>query len=448
MQRSHALRIAVVALASFSAVAVVHVPGQAATAVVCQSGQLQPGPVRRVSPAASWAGWPSLVANATGRLTTVFGVQQTTPQGDDQFLWSGDVPQSPQDPQLIRGGDSMRWPAMGSDPDFVRDLGIDGAGTQTFAFMEDSTRGDTWSVRVVTRPAGGQWSLPTRISSVSGFLTHVQLAVNPSGAAVVTWNPSIDELFAAYRPSANAAWLPAERVAKHGYDHQTGIDDDGSVTVVYRGIDGTYVRTRRFEPATGWTPVRALSKTANAYAPNLAVSPNGALVTTWEDKVPGSSRYRHFAKRMTAAEVWLPTVRRQGGPVYPGGLAIDGRGVATVAWWSPHDEVMTQVGRHDGSWGPPTLLSGPQHDPDRFALQITMNRIGDTFVVWKARPSVGPLLRGTYRPAGQAWAPILRLTPTGTNADIYTSTTAPNGDAGVAWSRSSRVETRRLVPCA
>lgn len=449
MSRSRALRAAIIGMFLLAAAGIA--PQPSATAV-CQSGQLVLGPVIRVSPEASWVGRPSLISDSTGRLSAAFNVQRETPNGNEQTLWSGDVPQAADDPQLIRASEDD-WPAMGSE-DGSRDLGIDAGGTQTVAWKEEQVAlseevGETWNVWVATRPSDGEWSSPTKVNTIGGILSDVHLAVNGSGAAVVVWRRGLNELFAAYRPSADAAWLPAQRLAAGGgYHHQVGIDDAGNATVLYNGSSGGSVRVRRLEPATGWGAARVISGGRVATTSNLAVSSNGSATATWEEKLAGSDASGHFTRRMTATGDWLPIVRRRGGGiVFPGGLATDGNGVAIVAWKSRTREVVAQFSRADGSWRRPVVLSGPQQSPPWFPLKVAMNAHGDSLVLWKVGGDGDPRLRGRYRPTGQPWAPVQRLTPIGVNPDIYTSTVAPNGDAGIAWSRVRSVQARQLQAC-
>lgn len=418
----------------------------------CVPGKLDAGPLTRMSPTASWVSWPALVGDSSGGLSTAFQVQQTAPRGETTAsLWSADLPASPGDPRLIRAG-GPDWPAM-SDPDLIRNLGVDAAGIQTFAFVEedipvDGPSSEDWNVWVATRAPGSAWSSPTRVNVSSAYLGEVRLAVNSSGAAVVTWNQSLHRLWAAYRPASDAPWLPATRLSRRdGYHHQVGIDDAGNATVAYNGMSGSAAWTRRYEPATGWGAADRLSRDDRAWGTQLAVSPSGVATATWSEQLPGRQADGHFIRRMTGDGRWEGRERRRGAAIWDNGLAMDARGVTLVAWFNDRREVIARFSRPDGTWRRRVVLTGSQRNHPWWPLAVAMNRRGDTLVVWKAGTSRGPALRGRYRARGQAWAPTQRLSPVGVNPDIYTSTVTLTGDAGVAWLRRRAVEARQLAVC-
>lgn len=414
---------------------------QSAGAGTCVPGELRPGPVTRLSPPGRYVSAPALVSDVSGRLSTAFQVQTHAGQPS---LWSSEVPQSQDDPQLLRAGDFAHWPVPGAPEDF----GVDATGIQTFVWREEVARG--WQVSVAAGAPGAEWSAPTKLDEVARYIAHVHLAVNASGAAVVTWSRSTNT-FAAYRPSADAAWSPLQRLARDGgYDSDVGIDDAGNALVLFQESGSGRGMTRRLDPVTGWGPARRVAGGGVVGGgTRLAVSPNGTAVVTWRALSRGPNGVI-FSRRMTPEGVWQATVRHRwfAGPTYAA-PAIDGRGVVVIAWWNRNHEVVAQFGRPDGSWRVPIVLTRRQPNPGHYGLDVAMNRRGDALVVWHAWLGHDPRLRGRYRPFGGPWAPPLRLTPPRNHPDSYTSVVAPNGDAGVAWMRATRRrdDARQLTFC-
>jgi hypothetical protein len=274
----------------------------------------------------------------------------------------------------------------------------------------------------------------------------VHLAVSASGAAVLSWNRRLGHrhrVFAAYRPAGSTTWQPPRFLVRNVTSSEVGIDDAGNATIVY-GAHSGYVRMRHFVPADDkWVATGAASSIAPwAGNPDLAVSPNDAATVTWDQAQRSSPRFAHYAWRSGT------TVRRRGGNgVVDNALAVDENGIAVAAWWNADHDVVAQTSRPDGTWRPRVVLAKTQRGPELSTLNVTMNRRGDTLVVWKAKRGDDARLRGRYRSAGGAWAPVQRLSPTGVHPNIWTTAIGADGTAAVAWNRGRRVEARQLTVC-
>lgn len=307
---------------------------------------------------------------------------------------------------------------------------------------------ETHHVMVATRPRAGDWSSPTVLNPRPYFLDGVHLAVNRHGAAVATWVRGVEQLIAAYRPAGSATWTRPQSLARRGaFFNEVGIDGAGNAVAVY---DSGGVQVRRFRPVTGWGPARRLSNPVRGgFGSDLAVSPSGAAVVSWEQQPRGARRAAHLTARMTPRGHWRAPVRRRGGLEVPdAGLGIDGRGVAVAAWWSRDASIVVQRSSRNGTWRRREVLARAQRGADRPTVKVATNARGDILVVWKARRGADPRLRARYRPASATtWSPMLRLTPPGVHANIYDTAVGPRGQAAVAWMRGRRVEARQILPC-
>lgn len=450
--------IAVLASLVVAVVAVLAQPSSAqppahlsAAQAACPVGQVQPGPITQVPGTDDVWSTSNLVVDGSGRITTGFQLTHGVNPNVSE-LWSGDVPASSGDPRLIRSGSEPDSPAIAGR----RTLGIDAAGIQTFAWRE-ATPGGLANVMVATRSPGGAWSAPVIVNQGPGPVGGLALAVNAAGAAVVTWLRGLDSVVGAYRPAGSATWLPPTYLVRHVGVSEVGIDDAGIATMVYVSPeavprDRAAVRVRRFRPTAGWGPARKISVGTHPHPSfvGLGVSPNGAATVTWEQFNPSVPNYLHFNRRMTPAGRWLPVVRRRGNDSFArSALAIDGRGIAVVAWWRYPDDVVAQTGRRDGTWRRPVVIAKNQPDAYRSRLQVAMNRRGDTFVSWQLSIDL-PRLWGRYRPVGGAWAPAQRLKPRGEDQIApWATAIGADGTAAISWIGVSvtGVQARQLTVC-
>jgi hypothetical protein len=267
--------------------------------------------------------------------------------------------------------------------------------------------------------------------------------VNAKGVGFAVWsdgNATKRRVFAAKR-SANGAWSRPRALS--GTFSRTGkrefagyadvaVDGRGRGTVVWtesRG-KGVVVRTATSR-GTGWTKPRTLSKPGDfAGFPDVEVSRRGHAVVIWAGSFPfGDSDFTLLARYRTPGGSWSrPTRLDSRAPGYrldarPESVAIDDRGVVTVAW----DEISDtgdriQVGtRGPGTdWTQQTLAQGTNLN----APAVATTADGRAVAAW--RDFDGTLVS---RRGGAGWEPAQKVVsgPTGIAHNLYGLGIAPTG---------------------
>jgi hypothetical protein len=172
--------------------------------------------------------------------------------------------------------------------------------------------------------------------------------------------------------------------------------------------------------AAEWRPAETLSRVSggNVTLADLDVGPRGDAVATWVQTRPGGYQVRVATRRAhggwsqaRALTGWF----RDGydGPLSYGGrpqAAIDGRGVATVAWSQAYGgtvRVRAATRSASGRWSAPHWLSakGKLGVNPRLATSAA-----GTVLFWQqGRPFGDPRLLSRYRPRGGTWERTTRL---------------------------------------
>jgi hypothetical protein len=329
-------------------------------------------------------------------------------------VWSGPVTASP-------------LGSFVSEPE----VAIDARGDAVAAWNEQKGLGGS-SLVVALRAAGADaWSAPQRLYGLTDEATTFdpQLAVAPSGAAVVAWQQlpasGPPTIAAACRESADAAWShPA--VLATGFlttSNELGIDDRGSATLVFLAGTGrrqTVDASSLDTCARGgtWTAPLVLGRTSSEVAePAVAVSAAGESVAVWSA----------FRRRPRAL-----------GPGVGGAYRFDSWVEATVRpagtdrWRRP-----VRLGRetqfiYDADFG--ASPDGPQ---------IAVDSSGAGIAVWEHNPRGQRLVAdaATLNPARSAWEE--RGTVATTEAISPRVASSPTGWVTLAWETgSSRLATR------
>lgn len=230
--------------------------------------------------------------------------------------------------------------------------------------------GRRWAVVARTRPMGGAWAPPERVSPDTATVRDIEepgLVVSPDGAALATW------------------------------------DTGGTMWASRRPPDGAWE-----------APVVVGGGTGEAVDPRLAASPAGGAILVWSNRVGLGleGRYEIRAAVIDAEEAWreAEVVDDSGrNPPHASG-AVNSRGDAAVAWISegPKDTdtfASTRPARGDwstrhrlgGSAGLYGLRPGVVMDPSGRAVVVAAPRGAGSTLGADGRPSplrLSPLSRG------------------------------------------------------
>ena len=161
-------------------------------------------------------------------------------------------------------------------------------------------------------PTAG-WGAPEVVDDDDGADARgAQVAVDPSGNAVVVWEQS-EGVPAPYTIFANrftptAGWGAPEQIETDdgGYAAypQVAVDTSGTAVAVWMQSEGDRfnIFANRFTPAAGWGAAEQIETGDYAAYPQVAVDPSGNAIAVWQQQ--GGARDTIFANRFTPTAGW------------------------------------------------------------------------------------------------------------------------------------------------
>jgi DNA-binding beta-propeller fold protein YncE len=365
----------------------------------------------RLSDSAERAFAPEVAMDPAGKAVVVWDVAVREGHGGTEHLieattrptgstWSAPVPLSDPSPHVA-----------------LPEVAIDPAGKAVAVWQRFD--GAHFVIEAATRPAGGGWSGPTRLSRPSRGSFEPQIAIDAAGEAVAVWRraKSTDAVIEAADLPAGGGWSRPTLLSRPSwgsFEPQIAIDAAGDAVAVWtrssrnyhesveastRPLGGGWSRPTRLSP-----PVHGVLK--HLSEPQVAVDPAGDAVAVWTR----SSLNHESVEAATrpAGGGWSRPTRLS----HPRGrpedaepqIAIDPAGEAVAVWARSNGEDFRQrieaaTLPAGGGWSRPTLLSDPS-DWD-FEPQIDIDPAGEAVAVWRSSDSSRWLIESATRPAGR-----------------------------------------------
>jgi hypothetical protein len=268
-------------------------------------------------------------------------------------------------------------------------------------------------------------------------VSRPDVVVDAEGTTTVVWSASGS--VTATRKPAGRTW-GRRVVIGHGVAPQAGIDERGTVTVVWirdREGFGPQVMAARRTAHGPWGPPVEISAAVSspapsvhgAFIPNLAVSRGGAVVVTWLREPEDSGAARVQARYRPAGAGWggIATLSpvEANSPV----AAIDATGRPVIVYTV--DATAFAVRRLAGQWREPVRIGRHVEPP-----QVAVDDAGDIVVVWEAFvPASGVFEpQAVTRPVGGPWSDPVTLDSTDYTEPVVAS--GPHGFSTAAWVRS------------
>ena len=344
-------------------------------------------------------------------------------------------------------------------------VAFDRQGNATAVWMElqpgSSTR---YVVMSSTRPsATGTWTHPVALSPPEQYSGNPEIAVTPSGAAVVVWEAGLESasvtsgppyVQGAFRFSASSAWRRPARISPSGvaaYMPRVGIDASGHAVALWfaQGRDRSRIGSASGSVSSGrWAkPVQLAVDRRELINPQIAVSARGGAAAVWEIVVSGSPLRGQtntvMVARKPAGRRWLHPVKlgtetdlpyqASASFEFPGPqVATNPAGDAIVVWQGKVSDSFTaeaSVARARRSWQKPTRITS------RFALtpHVAMDAHGDATVVWEG--SGGSVVAARKALTAHRWSRAKTLAPGKSDINPYPQVAVdPFGDAIATWS--------------
>jgi hypothetical protein len=280
---------------------------------------------------------------------------------------------------------------------------------------------------------GGERSAPEAVAEGS---TDPIAAVGRRGDALVVYYDDDERLFARYRPVGGTLGPP----------EALGVTVDFGAEAVVAGLDGSGTATVTWSPASGdetggmWVRTRSEAGVWSApqnlggyraFAPSLAVTPNGSAVLVWRQSTASDRDEVAIAERPSGGTFGRPRVLRAARykPHVPTAAAND-RGDAVVIW--------SQEGKHNNFdvWaafrGPGTGFGAPaklNHERDMVSRWLTVLPDGRSLFGWTN--NLTRRVEARVRTAeGRLGPPQVLTRDLEVNSDLYP---LAYGAGGIAW---------------
>lgn len=339
------------------------------------------------------------------------------------------------------------------------DVALDAAGN-AIAVWEHRVGGGYGIMQSSFRPAGGDWQAVQDASPPSTSANEAQVAFDAAGNAIAVWVALGDPdnfVMAAVRPAASGIWQTAEEVSPPtGFSGpQLAVDPSGNAVVIWSRHDGTNERVEAaFRPAGGdWqAPEFVSAEGVQADDPQVALDPAGNAIAVWKSQ-SGDDQWVEKAMRTAGTESdWesLDDLSDRTFGVENPQVAVDPAGNA-IALWEQQDEtdgfiIVTSAFRPPSAgWQDPVDVSPAGQDST--GARVAVDGDGNTFAVWIGfddDSTPNDVVQGVIRPAGGGWGAPQDLS--GQLAQRSELAVDPEGNALVIWNLQGTPQVLQAAP--
>jgi len=324
-------------------------------------------------------------------------------------------------------------------------VALDRAGDAVVVWQQ--AHGHKEVIESATRPAGGAWSRPVDLSA-PGRVEGPEVAVDSKGEAVAVWVHSRGARYVIQSATlpVDGTWSAPADLAVATTDTrrpQVAVDEAGDAVAVWQqirgGNDAILAVTR---PAGGaWSAPAVLSAPGqNARGPQVALDQFGDAVAVWQ-----RSNGHHLivqSATLPAHGSWSRPVNVSGPGRSAGGaqVAVDQAGGAVAVWSrSEGRRRVVQSARLDRSWSRPVDLS---RSAIAYAPQVEVDPSGNAVAVWTRRSGARYIIQSASRRAGRAWSKPFDLSGTvnGNGLELAVDSHVAidgHGRAVAVWQRSN-----------
>ncbi len=273
-------------------------------------------------------------------------------------------------------------------------VAVDPSGNAVAVWHQlDGSLYNVWSNRYT---AGTGWGTARLIETDnSGPAQNPQVAVDPSGNAVVVWYQFNGLKFNAYsnRFTKGIGWGSSELIdtddSGSAFFPQVAVDPSGNAVAVWYQIDATNynIYSNRFTKGIGWGTAELIETGTSSYAitPKVAVDPSGNAVAVWH-QLDGAS-FNIWSNRYTNGAGWgtaeLIETDNSGNAENPQ-VAVDTTGNATAVWYQSdgtRNNIWSNRFTNGTGWGTARLIetvnSGTAINP-----QVTIDPSGNALAIW------------------------------------------------------------------
>ena len=274
-------------------------------------------------------------------------------------------------------------------------VGIDETGNAAAVWLEelgDNTRNAVWASRYT---AGGAWSTPATIDNAVGSASAPQLAMTPSGTALVAFGQSASNQGGAQLLVTNrlaGTWGTPATASSPGQSADkpfVALGPDGAAAVVYSASDGTFPRAwAALAPAAGsWAaPTPIVSTAQPGWAPSVTITPAGDAVMTWTETAGPFSDTSLWATRSQGGNWDAPVRLSTDVGAVLGAILVgaDARGDVLAIWSQKLAGLYTlrsaRRSADAGAWSAPVTVNDGTREVT--APHLSVDAAGDAAAVW------------------------------------------------------------------
>jgi hypothetical protein len=254
---------------------------------------------------------------------------------------------------------------------------------------------DNGSVEVSLFAPGAGWSGPTSLSAPGSGSFGIAVAMGEGGKAAAAWSENVSGTFEVRYSlyTQGSGWSDAAALdpslTGDGNAGALQAGPNGTFVAAWMGgfLNGTAIRFSRYAPASGWTPAVNISAAPDSwYAldPLLRSLQDGTVFVAW---VETDLVYQNIsARRYTPAGGWGPirAVTTSGFASSRSAMALDPGGNATVGWVEGDTNgSAVRVARYEvgAGWGPSTRLG--YTDLSYSEVALCAGDTGSVTAVWQ-----------------------------------------------------------------
>jgi len=278
-------------------------------------------------------------------------------------------------------------------------VGVDASGNAIAVWMQnDFPNNNIWVNRYMANT--DSWGASAqKVSANIGSANNPQVAVDPSGNAIVVWRQwdgTHDNIYANRYVVGTNSWGTAELIETLDTGSAKGIPDvavdaSGNSIAVWWQSDGTRtnIYANRYVASTNSWGVAALilsDTVGNAQGPQIDVSANGNAIVVWQQL--DGARLNSWANRYIVGSGWGTAVLIEVEDAWAEApqVGVDPSGNAVAVWMQndgtrPSSWANRYIASTD-SWGTAELLE-TDNTGNAALLQISVDVSGNAIAVWR-----------------------------------------------------------------
>jgi hypothetical protein len=300
-------------------------------------------------------------------------------------------------------------------------------------FIEDGYAVDyTFGLRVAARGANGAFGHAQTLTDTLDADPSADVAIDPSGTAVVIWTDSAG-MHAAARPAGKRRFGAAQVISQTQADPQVSVGASGSATAAWASsTHGAWTVGATAQTSDGFARAAALKIPGLGKSkPVIGVDGRSAVTAAWAS----DGRVMAATCKASGSCGQAHTLSPAGETASDPRVAVASNGTAVVAWRSPAG-ISATLRRGHGGFGAPGKLGGLAKGERLTDLAVGVGPRGDAAAMWLIHAANGERVQAALRHGPTArFAKASALT-----ADIPgASWTDPqvvldqNGDALAVW---------------